>query len=562
MPMTRDQQRMEQIEKALEELRAAQSAAAAKQAASDSKLDAILAQLKSSDHFDRGPDPSLSKSESSPTPMLQKMEMPSFDGSDARAWLARAEQYFLVHQTPAAKKVEFAVIALSGSSMSWYQLLIRRIPNPDWVTFRQELLIRYGDESAINGYEALLAVKQTGSLEEYIAAFENRVSQIPDFSDAHYLGFFLGGLKKHLRAQIQDSVIFSYSAALQAARKIDHATSPAPPSNPTRFVPMMNYSTRPSYTHPSHSASQGSIPQASTLPTYSQGSSAPRSSRNFRQVSNDEFRKHMAARTCFRCGGKFGPMHRCPPKTLQVLIGDEDDEQSDELQQPQGVSLEEKELEEAAELQQLQLSELTSFGFDGPQTMKLFGRVGDTRLLLMVDNGASHCFVSEKVARKLNWQIEPTTSFSVVLGDGSRVRTGGICKDVPLTLDTETFYISCYVFPICSVDMILGVSWLATLGEVKANWRNLTMEFSLNGRLQCLRGDPSLTRRACSIHELCSGEQGDECWALRSLDGGATLERFGVSESLSPSAKNELEAVLAAFPSVSAPSASLPPARE
>ncbi|XP_057785448.1 uncharacterized protein LOC131002991 [Salvia miltiorrhiza] len=319
MTMTRDQQRMEQIEKALEELRAAQSAAAAKQAASDSKLDAILAQLKSFDHFDRGPDPSLSESESSPTPMLQKMEMPSFDGSDARAWLARAEQYFLVHQTPAAKKVEFAVIALSGSSMSWYQLLIRRIPNPDWVTFRQELLIRYGDESAINGYEALLAVKQTGSLEEYIAAFENRVSQIPDFSDAHYLGFFLGGLKKHLRAQIQDSVIFSYSAALQAARKIDHATSPAPPATNTSSVV-------------SHTSSAS--------PAASLTSSAP--PRNFRNISNEEYMKHRAAGTCFRCGLKYGPLHRCPPKTLQVLIGDMEDDPGRDLENYEDTELKEE----------------------------------------------------------------------------------------------------------------------------------------------------------------------------------------------------------------------------
>ncbi|KAL6493415.1 hypothetical protein OROGR_032456 [Orobanche gracilis] len=41
---------------------------------------------------------------------------------------------------------------------------------------------------------------------------------------------------------------------------------------------------------------------------------------------------------------------------------------------------------------QVQLSELTSFGFYGPQTLKLVGEIMGTRLVLMVDISASHCF--------------------------------------------------------------------------------------------------------------------------------------------------------------------------
>lgn len=40
-----------------------------------------------------------------------KMDLLSFDGTDARGWLARAEQYFLVHETPAAKKLKLVMIA-------------------------------------------------------------------------------------------------------------------------------------------------------------------------------------------------------------------------------------------------------------------------------------------------------------------------------------------------------------------------------------------------------------------------------------------------------------------
>lgn len=82
--------------------------------------------------------------------------------------------------------------------------------------------------------------------------------------------------------------------------------------------------------------------------------------------------------------------------------------------------------------------------------------------------------------------IETTTIFSIILDDGSLVQARGICKNMPLRLDIELFYINCYVFPISSpissVDMILGVSWLATFGEVQANRQKLTMELTVQGR--------------------------------------------------------------------------------
>lgn len=53
---------------------------------------------------------------------------------------------------------------------------------------------------------------------------------------------------------------------------------------------------------------------------------------------------------------------------------------------------------EEPEFLNLDLSQLTSRGFDGPQTMKLKGQVHESEVLIMVDSGASHCFISsEKV---------------------------------------------------------------------------------------------------------------------------------------------------------------------
>ena len=50
-----------------------------------------------------------------------------------------------------------------------------------------------------------------------------------------------------------------------------------------------------------------------------------------------------------------------------------------------------------------------------------------------------------------------------------------------------------------STDVILGMKWLQTLGEIKVNWKLLTMEFWVNVQMVVLRGDSSLSKTLVSL---------------------------------------------------------------
>lgn len=52
------------------------------------------------------------------------------------------------------------------------------------------------------------------------------------------------------------------------------------------------------------------------------------------------------------------------------------------------------------------------------------------------------------------------------------------------------------------MDLILGVAWLATLGDVKVNWKTLTLNFSLQGKKLQIRGDHTLTRTLVTTQAL------------------------------------------------------------
>ncbi|KAH6771376.1 hypothetical protein C2S52_016179 [Perilla frutescens var. hirtella] len=150
----------------------------------------------------------------------------------------------------------------------------------------------------------------------------------------------------------------------------------------------------------------------------------------------------------------------------------------------------------------------------------------------MVDSVATHCFISEQVAHSLQLSVDNTSHFTVVLRDGSRVYTRGTCKDIPVIINGHKFVITCYVFSLRNVDVILGVTWLAQLGDVIANWSKLTMSFMKDGVQIDFQRDPSLTRRACHRAECGSLESDDQAWLLWSVED-SPLVRFNTSTTLS-----------------------------
>ncbi|XP_057794044.1 uncharacterized protein LOC131010514 [Salvia miltiorrhiza] len=560
--MATQKKRLEQMEKMVDDLQTTVGSVAGKveglegsMASVESTLASILAQLRNLTKT-RGPEITGEKTTPPPgggglqEPSFPRMDLPIFDGTDPIAWLAQSEQYFLVHRTPLSDRVQLALIAMSGRAIFWAQWVLRRSASIEWSQFSQELIERFGDSSAINAYEAMHITRQTGSLEEYLALFEERIAQLPELPPAQYLGMFLGGLHSSVRDRITESDSVNVFTAIRAARRISRSSrgSSQPPQSsfpstaPLRSTasfrggaPVIGSTPATSF-RGGNSAVSGGFRNSTPTPNASgqsannssTASSGIRGNRKSRHLTEDQIKEYLAQGKCFRCSQPYGPLHKCPSQFLNVILLGDGDPPEDSAK----LDLEDHTLEEfpslEPELQHLQLSKLSSKGFDGPRTLELFSAVGGFKLLTMIDSGASHCFISETVASSLQLPVEPTSTQTVVLSDGSRVHITGVCKAVPLKLDSQLFLVTCFVFPLSSVDVILGVSWLATLGDVTANWSNLTMEFYYQGTRVCLRGDPSLTRRACTKNGILTFNVGRSDFPhVTSAPAGLTPQRAG-----------------------------------
>jgi hypothetical protein len=137
----------------------------------------------------------------------RKVELPLFDGKDPAGWISRAEVYFRVQNTPPEIKVSLAQLCMEGSTIHFFNSIVDEEHSMDWDGLKDALLERYGGIGEGNVYEQLTALRQKGTVEEYITSFEYLTAQIPRLPDKQFQGYFLHGLKEEIRGKVRSLAV-------------------------------------------------------------------------------------------------------------------------------------------------------------------------------------------------------------------------------------------------------------------------------------------------------------------------------------------------------------------
>lgn len=119
-----------------------------------------------------------------------------------------------------------------------------------------------------------------------------------------------------------------------------------------------------------------------------------------------------------------------------------------------------------------------------------------------------------------------------------------------------------FLFELGGVDVILGVAWLATLGEVKVNWRTLTMTFMSQGKVVEVRGDPSLVKTLISSKALLKVYEVEAMSMLWVMGFSSEGKDQSGNEGITVEQQKQLQQVLQEFEQVFAIPEGLPPSRE
>nr|GEX43888.1 hypothetical protein [Tanacetum cinerariifolium] len=107
-----------------------------------------------------------------------------------------------------------------------------------------------------------------------------------------------------------------------------------------------------------------------------------------------------------------------------------------------------------------------------------------------------------------------------------------------------------------STDVIPGMKWLRQLGDMRVNWRELTMTFQFTGKQVTLNGDAGLHRRATSLRALARG--------ISNIDEGyiVSMANLGGLEMPESHVHPDLDEILTEFSDVFFMLAGLPPSRD
>lgn len=215
-------------------------------------------------------------------------------------------------------------------------------------------------------------------------------------------------------------------------------------------------------------------------------------------------------------------------------------------------------LEEAVVLHHLSLQAYK--GTLGPCTIRFAGTIGGSPVSVLLDGGSSDTFIQPRLAKALELPIEPAPTFRVLVGDGYSLVGEGVVRNIPVTISGYTIQVDAFVVPIKGSDLVLGASWLATLGAHVADYSTSMIRVLHDGKFHTLQGHKGDSPQPLQFHHmrrLLGSVDVAEIYTVECQ----ILSKETNPEEFPPDLHHDLSGLLHRFASVFAVPKGLPPHR-
>ncbi|GJQ90103.1 RNA-directed DNA polymerase like protein [Tanacetum coccineum] len=368
---------------------------------------------------------------------IAKLEFPKFSGEDVNGWVFKCEQFFAYDQIIEAEKVQIVSIHLHDKALLWHNQFIKSQRGyASWETYKQAVLARFGTVYD-DPMSELKNLKYETTSRVYQHVFDDLLSRV-EINEDHAISLFMGGLLPEIAIGVRmfkpRKLADSY-----CLRNLQEATLDAikKKNKPSGSFTSNRFSNRENYENVSK-------------PAISPKPNTPVNAPVRKHLSQREYQEKRAQNLCFFCDKKYVPGHKCAGQLFSlVLVPDDEDCVEDCLEEERKHTIH-----------------------------------------ILVDCGSTHNFVDVAVAKKLGCPIRSICPLAITVGDGYNVATTSKCKQFKWQLQGVTFCSDVMLLLFVGCDMILGIQWLSTLGDIKCNFKELRMEFMYKGKKMVLRGTP------------------------------------------------------------------------
>ncbi|KAF9662444.1 hypothetical protein SADUNF_Sadunf18G0053900 [Salix dunnii] len=383
-----------------------------------------------------------------PPPRFSRLEFPLYDGKiDPLVWLSRCEHYFRHQHTPEEEKVEIASYHLDADAQVWFLKLDRDRPGISWVEFKRQCQLRFGPSLQGNKLGELAKLRQGGTVEEYQRKFEQLAARASHLTTEQEVEIFISGLIEYIAIEVELHQPRDLISAMSLARLYER-----------------------------RSGARRTMPPQLKSPTVI--SSLPSNQRTFKRLSRGEMDERRAKGLCFNCDEIYNRGHQC--KRLFWLDGVEESVQG-ELEDHDNCEDDTPEISLHAIIGEA----------SGGNTMRVHGTIKRKRILFLIDSGSTHSFLDSTLVAKLGLNCTHQEGLQVVIANGSKIKSPGQCKNVPISLGTQLIQFDFYILTLNGIDAVLGVNWLQTLGPILWDFKVNSMIFKQHGRVLELKGADS-----------------------------------------------------------------------
>lgn len=427
----------------------------------------------------------------------RKMKIPLFRGDDAYGWIVRTERYFKLNRVEEEEKLDAVVIALEDQALNWYQWWEEQNTDLTWDAFKEALVRRFQPGLVQNPFGPLLSVKQTESVMKYREQFEREAAPLKREERVMLKGIFLNGLKEEIQAELKLHGECTLDEMMDRALLLEEKNT-AMKKGGARVE------------EKKESKEKGKPWSRWTAPQWEKGGNRSKSegqggdkggnekkSEESGRLSQAELRERSKKGLCFKCGEKWGHEHVCKLKHYKFqLVEDSESEKEVKWDTTEG------EAEEVPVLQikKLRLSMRSKEGLTSNRSFKTVGLVGGKEVLVLIDCGASSNFISKQLLDELKITKWDTPEYMVELGNGECVKSQGVCKNLEVIIQGVPITQHYFLLELGGTDLVLGMDWLESLGDIKANFRTLSLKWEKKGKRRCSKVIP-----LCANHRPLGG---------------------------------------------------------
>jgi len=394
-------------------------------------------------------------------PRYYKLTFPTYDGKeDPLGWLNRCDHFFRAQNTHERHKVGLASFHMTGAAQHWFFMLERDagdINAISWPLFRSLCQQRFGPPLGANHLADLARQPFRGSVAEYQEMFQARMAHAGYLSPAQQVQLFTGGLPNPLRTDVELQAPADLQRAMSLARAYERRATAllAAQGHQQRFL---DQSPPPLQSAPTATATPTSTPSMPAAPP-----------RQLRRLSSAEMAERRRQGLCYNCDEPYVRGHKCQ-RLFYLEVSDCDDHNQS--------ANADKVAEDLPPL--ISLHAIT--GNRSADTMQVKVGIGNHQFTALLDSGSTRNFISESAAQHVKLCLTASQGATVIVANGDRVACSGLAQEIDIRIGAEYFTVDCYTIPLSCYDMVLGVSYLRTLGPILWDFDDLCMAFWHHGK--------------------------------------------------------------------------------